>query len=159
MRVVEFLLATAHTLTAAVWLGAMAYSIAVVQPRAARLLDAERYEELAATLAAGARWTVLAMSGVLALSGGWLATRLADRRTTPAWTTVIAVKGGLWLVALAVFAYVSWRLWPRRVFALPAELPRLYRTFRRAAWTLIAIVAGEAVLGVAAGTLFAAPPG
>jgi putative copper export protein len=47
----------AHLAAAAVWLGGMAYSLAIVQPRARRFLGggAEPYEGFATALAAGAR--------------------------------------------------------------------------------------------------------
>lgn len=55
-------LGATHAGAAAIWLGAMAYSLAVVQPRAAALFDEpEEYERLAVALAAGARWKVLAL--------------------------------------------------------------------------------------------------
>jgi hypothetical protein len=56
----------------------------------------------------------------------------------------------LLLVALAIFAWVSWRLWPRRIFALPEELPAVLRAFRVAATTLLSLVAIQFVLGVLA---------
>jgi hypothetical protein len=95
------------------------------------------------------------MGGVLAVTGGGLAAvaMAGDHRPGAGWTAVIVAKAVLLALAMAVFAYVSWRLWPRRVFALPAELPRLYRVFRRAAYTMIVMVGAEIVLGVAARTL------
>lgn len=154
MSIVTFLLAVAHAATGAVWLGAMAYSVAVVQPRARRLLGGERFEELATTLAAGARWTVLGMSAVLALTGGGLvAAAYVGGSPGAGWLGVVAAKTALLLAALAIFGYVSWRLWPARLFALPAELPRIHRTFRRSAYALIALTGTNLVLGVAAHTL------
>jgi hypothetical protein len=131
----------------------MCYSIAVVQPRAARLLGAARYEEFAATLAHGARWTVIGMCAALALTGAGLVAIAAADRPSAGWVAVMIAKTILLLAALAAFANVSWRLWPKRVFALPAELPRLHRAFTRTASTLIAVVGAEIVLGVAARTL------
>ena len=83
-----------HNVLAAVWLGAMAYSLVVVQPRAARLLAAP-----------------------------------------------------------GVFGRVSWRLWPRRIFALAEEVPALQRSFRIAATALLALVVTQFVLGAVAVTL------
>jgi hypothetical protein len=75
--VIEAILAIIHVATAAVWVGAMAYSLTVVQPRAERLLG-ERYEAFAAELAAGARWKVLGLAAVLGASGaGLVAVELA----------------------------------------------------------------------------------
>ena len=70
---------------AAVWLGAMVHSLAVVQPRAQRFLgSAERYEAFAAELAAGARWKVLGLCGALGASGIALtAMEVSARRAPP----------------------------------------------------------------------------
>lgn len=155
MSFLGFAVAAAHVAVGAVWLGAMTYSIAVVQPRAARLLGRDRFEELAVTLAAGARWTVLAMCAATALTGAGLAGLVyADGRPGAAWIGAVAAKTALLLATVAVFGYVSWRLWPARLFALPAELPGLHRAFKRAAYVLIGLVGANLVLGVAAHTLF-----
>jgi hypothetical protein len=45
---------------------------------------------------------------------------------------------------------VSWRGWPARVFALPAELPALHRRFRRVALVMTGLVGAAFVLGVVA---------
>ena len=150
MSALEAALAAIHVAVAAVWLGAMVYSLAVVQPRAARVLgSAERYEELAAELAAGARWKVLAMCATLGASGGGLvAVELAEADDpSAAWVALVAAKGGLLAVAVALFAHVSWRLWPARLFAPPAELAAVQRHFRRVAVALTAVVAAALVLG------------
>lgn len=147
------LLVLAHAGIAAIWLGAMAYSLLVVQPRAERYLgDPQRYEEFAATLAAGARWKVLGMMAALGLTGAGLVWLGAAGEPVPSawWITLVAVKGVLLAVSLALFWFVSWRLWPRRLFALPAELPALRRRFRLVAIALTATVAANFALGVLA---------
>ena len=150
----ELLAGAAHVLVAAVWLGAMAYSLAVVQPRAARFLaDERRTEELAAVLAAGARRKVLAVVALLALSGVALVLLAPEGERTGGWWALIAVKAALLASALAVFAYVSWRLWPARLFAGAEELPAVQRRFRAAAAALIALVAAGTLLGVTADSL------
>jgi hypothetical protein len=153
MALVHFALAAAHVIVAAIWLGAMCYSIAVVQPRAARLLGFGRYEEFAATLANGARWIVIGMCAALALTGARLVALAAADRPSSGWVAVMIAKIVLLVVALGAFANVSWRPWPKRVFALPEELPRIHRAFTWTAYTLIAVVGTEIFLGVAARTL------
>jgi uncharacterized membrane protein len=150
--VVGFLALSAHLLAAAGWFGAMAYSLAVVQPRSARFLgDDRRSEAFAVELAAGARYSVLALIAVLAISGAVL-TVDADSQGT-AWWVLVALKAVLLVAATALFAVVSWHLWPRRLFAPAAELPALRARFRRIPAVLTALVAAEIVLGAAAGTL------
>jgi hypothetical protein len=149
------LLLIVHLLVAAIWFGAMGYSLGVVQPRARRFFadTPQTYEDLAVTLAAGARWKVIGIMAVLAASGLAL-TAVADASTrTGWWWALIAAKAGLLLVALVVFWHVSWRMWPRRIFALPQEQPAHQRAFLRVGWTL-ALLAGTAIaLGAAAATL------
>src|SRR3954471_21741298 len=114
----------AHLSAAATWLGGMVYSLAIVQPRARRVLaSADRYEGLAVAVGAGARRGVLALIGLLAASGaGLVAVEIAGARDPGAlWAVLVAVKAVLLMAATTVFAHVSWRLWPARLFALPAE--------------------------------------
>jgi hypothetical protein len=137
----EPVLVLVHVGVAAGWLGAMAYSLLVVQPRAERYAG-DDYEQFAAVLAAGARWPVVAMMAALALSGAGLVV-VADQAL---W--VVVVKSALLAVSVALFWYVSWRLWPRRLFALPSELPAIRRRFRLVAYGLLATVGLSFVLGV-----------
>ena len=135
----------------AVWLGAMAYSLAVVQPRTARFFAARPRdrERFAVELAAGARRPVLAAVGLLAASGAGLVVAEDGARAT-GWWTLIALKAAGLCAAAGLFAYVSWRLWPARLFAGPDELEAHWRRFTRSAAALTAIVALEFVLGAAA---------
>ncbi len=147
-----FVLAAAHLLLAAVWFGAMAYSVVVVQPKLLHYFGSpQRAEEPATYVAAGARWKVVGVITALAITGAGLTILDGDR---PAWWwALIGAKIGLLGVASVLFWYVSWRMWPRRVFALPAETPGWQAAFRRAGWTLITLVGAAMVLGVAARTL------
>lgn len=124
----------------------MLYSLFVVQPRAAATLDDP--EPLSVALAAGARWKVVAMCALLAASGAGLI--LAEDGPPAAWTVLAAIKAALLIAALALFAHVSWRMWPARLFALPAELPAHRRHFRAMALGLTAIVGVAFVLGTVA---------
>ena len=146
------LLVIVHTGVAAIWLGAMTYSLLIVQPRARRWLgDPQRYEEFAATIAAGARWKVLGMIAAVALSGAGLALLAVDGgRPDAAWTVLIVAKVALLAVSLGLFWFVSWRLWPRRLFALESELPPLRRRFDLVAVSLTGTVAAAFLLGLLA---------
>lgn len=150
MTLARFGLLVVHVLVGAVWLGAMAYSLAVLQPRLRRFFaDPSSGEEVATFLAAGARWKVIAMIGLLAATGGGLvaAEGWHDSRW---WQLAVIAKAVLLLVALAFFCWVSWRLWPARIFALPAEIPRWQRRFDLVGVVLIGLVGAEFVLGIAA---------
>src|SRR5262245_790101 len=100
----------------------MAYSLAVVQPRLPRALpDPSRAEEVYRELAAGNRWRVVGLIATLAVSGAALAA--VHRGGSVVWWLAVAAKAALLAAASVLFWWVSWRGWPRRLFALPAELP------------------------------------
>jgi hypothetical protein len=153
MTVLRAILTTVHAGTAAIWLGAMLYSLLIVQPRASSLLG-KGYERLAAQLAAGARWKVIAMIGVLAASGFGLVALDAGGKPT-SWVGLMVAKTILLIAALALFAHVSWRLWPQRIFALPMELLGVQSSFRRTALLLTALVATAFALGTIADAIAA----
>lgn len=141
------LLLLAHAGVGAVWLGSMSYSLFVVQPRVGRRLrEPERAEDLYRELAAGNRWRVVALITTLAVSGLGLLALPAHRST--AWWLLIAAKSALLLVAAGLFWWVSWRGWPRRIFARPAELPAIQRRFRQVAIALSAVIGVAFALGV-----------
>jgi hypothetical protein len=134
-----------HAGLAAVWLGGMAYSLTVVQPKVARFFaaDDDRQEEFAALIAQGNRWKVIGLIAALAGSGAviWVMDDHDD-------VAAHAVKASLLAVTTAIFWYVSWRHWPRRVFALPDERPALRRRLRTLAWTMTVLIGAAFVIGV-----------
>jgi hypothetical protein len=139
-----------HAGVGAVWLGSMVYSLGVVQPRIGRLFgEPARAEEVYRELAAGNRWRVLVLIVVLAGSGAGLAALQADGRAAW-WWALTGAKAALAIAAAACFWWVSWRGWPARVFALPAELPALHRRFRRVALVMTWLVGAAFVLGIVA---------
>ncbi len=154
MTFARFLLGGLHTGVAAAWLGAMLYSLFVVQPRArSHLGSPAAFEALALALAAGARWKVLGLIAALAGSGiGLTAVEVAtvDGAVAGGWLALMATKAVLLVAATAVFAAVSWRLWPARLFTPPSELAAVQDRFRGVALALIGLVAGALVAGVAA---------
>lgn len=124
-----------HAGVGALWLGAMAYSLFVVQPRL-------RDEDTQRQLAHGNRWPVTGMIALLWLSGALLVALHPGR-----WP-FMAAKALLLAGASALFWWVSWRAWPRRVFALPEELPALQRRFRLVALLMFGLVGAAYALGV-----------
>ncbi|MGI5237316.1 hypothetical protein [Dactylosporangium sp. CA-139066] len=132
------LFVTVHLALAAAWSGAMGYSLLVVQPKAERFFKDrgdEQYEDFLLVMAHGNRWKVVPLIGALLLTGA-----LARM-----WYLLPP-----YIVAATVFAEVSWRHWPARVFALPAERPALRRGLRRRAWTMTVLVGGAFLTGLAA---------
>lgn len=149
VRIATFVLVLAHLGIGGLWLGAMAYSLAVVQPRLGRMFGGPAgVEDAYRELAAGNRWRVVGMLAVLGGSGAALVLLAGPRPL--GWWLLITLKTLLYAGAAALFWWVSWRGWPRRVFALPDELPALQQRFRRVAIALAACVGTAFVLGVAA---------
>jgi Flp pilus assembly protein TadB len=140
-----------HAGLAAAWVGGMAYSLFVVQPKLKKFFgpDQEAREALTAVIASGNRYKVLALIGAIALTGVVLLLLDHDH-----WW-IHLVKAVLLLVATAIFWYVSWRHWPRRVFATATERPALQRQLYLLAGTMLVLTATAFALGIAAAHLSA----
>jgi hypothetical protein len=150
---VPFLLILVHLGVGALWLGSMAYSLFVVQPRIARAVpDPVRAEELYRELGAGNRWRVVGLIAALGGSGALLLLFVYSGHSALWWVAVMG-KVALLAAASGLFWWVSWRGWPRRVFALPAELPGEQARFRRVALAMTGLVGLAFGLGVAAAHL------
>jgi uncharacterized membrane protein len=141
------LVAVIHAGLAAAWVGGMVYSLFVVQPKLQRFFgpDEDSREALTAVIASGNRWKVLALVAVIAATGLALLW-LVD---THWW--IHAIKATLLLIATGRF--VSWRHWPRRIFATAAERPALQRQLRRLATTMLGLAGTAFALGVAVAQL------
>jgi Flp pilus assembly protein TadB len=143
------LIAVIHAGLAAAWVGGMAYSLFVVQPKLRRFFGPEEdsREALTAVIASGNRWKVLGLVAVVAATGLALLW-LVD---THLW--IHAIKAVLLLVATGIFWFVSWRHWPRRIFATAAERPALQRQLRMLATIMLGLAGTAFALGVAAAYL------
>ncbi len=138
-----------HLGVAVAWLGSMGYSLFVVAPRIRRVLpDPVRAEEIYRELGAGNRWPVVGLIAVLALSG--LGLIIVHDGPSYGWWLAVTAKALLLVAASGLFWWVSWRGWPRRIFALPAELPAEQVRFRRVALGMTGLVALAFLLGVVA---------
>jgi Flp pilus assembly protein TadB len=143
---VSTLVAIIHAGLTAAWVGGMAYSLFVVQPKLKKFFgpDEDSREALTAVIASGNRWKVLGLIAVIAITG--LILLLLDDHH---WW-IHAVKAVLLLTATAIFWYVSWRHWPRRVFATSTERPTLQRQLRILATVMLALAGLAFALGIAA---------
>ena len=127
--------AVVHLTIAATWLGSMAYSLGVVQPKVTRFFpDEERREEFLLVLAHGNRWRVVALVGALMASAA--VTMVTWSRVAAAYAVALV----FYAAAAAVFVNVSWRHWPARVFAVRAELEGFRRRLRVQAWAMLVLV-------------------
>lgn len=135
-----------HHLSAAAWFGALVYRTFFVDPKATRFFrGSAEYERFSLELANGMRYVVMlalaacGMSGFILVGLKW--------HSSDGWLTLIAGKTGLWLVAIALFGYISWVYWPRRVFAIEVEWPRIRRQGFILAITMIAVAGSGFILG------------
>jgi Flp pilus assembly protein TadB len=146
---VQVVLLLVHVGVGALWWGSMAYSLFVVQPRLGRMVvDPGRVEDAQRELAQGNRWPVVGLIAVLWLSGLGL---VLVETGAGWWWAGVAVKAGLLGAATGLFWWVSWRGWPRRVFALTDELPGLRRRFRAVALAMFGLVGAALATGVLLG--------
>ncbi|MEU8226341.1 hypothetical protein [Kribbella sp. NPDC048915] len=139
-------LALVHVGVAAAWVGGMAYSLFVVQPKVKRFFaaDGDGREAFTMVIASGNRWKVVGLIAVIALTGaGLLVIDHAD------WQ-IHVVKGVLLLIATGIFWYVSWCHWPQRVFATTAELPKFQSRLVTLATTMLGLAGTAFALGVVA---------
>ena len=133
-----------HQLSAAAWFGALVYRAFFVEPKAARFFQGSaEYERFSLELAHGMRYVVMLALAACALTG-FILIGLKENSSN-AWWTLIAGKTGLWIAALILFAYISWVFWPRRVFAIEREWPKIRRQGFILAVTMIA-VAGSIIV-------------
>ncbi|ADB29594.1 hypothetical protein Kfla_0471 [Kribbella flavida DSM 17836] len=140
------LIVVLHAGLAAAWVGGMAYSLFVVQPKLTRFFGADREtrEALTATIASGNRWKVLGLIAAIGASGLVLLILSTDQ-----WALHLT-KAVLLLAATAIFWYVSWRHWPRRIFATSTELPALQARLRLLATAMLGLTGTAFALGVVA---------
>ncbi|MFI5912973.1 hypothetical protein [Dactylosporangium sp. NPDC051541] len=131
------LFTTIHLALAAAWAGAMGYSLVVVQPKAERFFKErgdDDYEDFLLVMAHGNRWKVVPLIAALLVTAGLSGQYLAIP---------------VYLLAAGIFANVSWRHWPARVFALPAERPAFRRRLRVQAWAMTVLAGGAFLTGLA----------
>jgi putative copper export protein len=147
--VLDQIAAAVHMLSAAAWFGALVYRAFFVEPKAQKFFtDGAGYERFSLDLAHGMRYVVLLALFTCGLSGFIL----VGLRWSPAdgWLVLMAGKATLWAVAFALFAYISWVFWPRRVFAAAADWPAVRRQGAALALVMIGIAGLGFVMGQAA---------
>jgi uncharacterized membrane protein len=135
-------LAVIHVGAAVQFLGSMIYSVFVARPAAERFFadDPHALNTFQITLAHGGRPKVAATLAVLLLSGiGMLA---VDDELDATDVAFVVIKSVGYVAIVVAFWYMSFKLWPRRVFALPEDMPPIMKRFvvsvvvtMSAAWT------------------------
>ncbi|WP_280397097.1 hypothetical protein [Nocardia carnea] len=153
--VVTNLFAVIQTLFLAVWFGSMVYSIVVVQQFQFTAEDPEEYEEVGQMMADGSRQRILRLAIIAGIAGAVAAMSRAMDTPAPsgAWVALMAVKVVLYIGAVTAFAIQSWRIWPKRIFALPGEMPGIRRTFFALSLTMAVLLGAILAIDVVAASL------
>jgi hypothetical protein len=145
------ILEAVHTAALASWFGCMCYSVMFVQRHPMRAREPAVWEVFVTEMVHGVRWVVMGTMAVLFPS--WVALivlRLVTQGADPLYLSLVAVKSSLLIAVVLLFVYVSWHLWPLRIFALDDELPPIDRKFINASQGLVMALGGALVLGVVA---------
>jgi uncharacterized membrane protein len=151
ITVASLTLTVLHSLAGAAWVGAMFYSAMVLQPKAqAYFQRPEAFEQFISAISSGARWKVLTAFAMVGASGIAMVLIEAQRQPSPLWSMLVGGKLVLYLIALAVFVYASWRLWPARILASSEEIPIIQHRFRRIGQIMLCLIGLSFVLGLVA---------
>lgn len=146
MSPLERLLLAAHLFSGAAWFGALVYRTFFVDPKALKFFAQRReYSAFSLHLADGMRTVVMLALLTSGLSGfALLGLRWSDDAL---WQMRMATKAGIWLVAFALFVYISWVYWPRRLFATASEERGLRLQGLALSLTMIALAGLGMLLG------------
>lgn len=146
-----FLLHLAHVWVWALYFGSLTYIYARLFPDMRRWLASdERFETFSLVTGDRLRWWIFGVLAAAGVTGGGLVLLRPRAGVSGAWWTLVAMKTALWLVTLLVYAYVSYVMWPRRVFVAAADRHAEQRRFLRVAVILIVLQVGQLVLGALA---------
>lgn len=147
------LVAAVHGLGGGIWIGAVAFNLFVLTPRARAWFRKEgEHEDFVFSIVHGLRWPVLAGALSVVGTGIWRWRGAIEQMPAP-WATLMVAKLACAVTTLALFAWVTLRLWPRRAFATEEELPGIRRLFFRVGVGIVASNTLAAALGVLAGEL------
>jgi hypothetical protein len=146
MTLLDQALSAIHLLSSAAWFGALIYRAFFVDPKASRFFGGgAEFERFSLDLAHRMRYVVLAALLTCGLSGfALIGLRWSANE---GWLGLMAAKAGLWAIAAALFAYISWVFWPRRVFSDAVQWPAVRRQGAVLAFAMIGIAAIGLVLG------------
>ena len=142
-----------HGIGGGVWIGAVAFNLFVLTPRArAWFAEDGAHEDFVFSVVHGLRWPVLV--GAIAVVGTGLFRWWQQRAmASSAWSALMAAKMACAAVSVSLFFFVTLRLWPKRLFATEAELPRIRRVFFVVGVGIVAANLAAAALGVWAAQL------
>lgn len=140
-----------HVWTWGIYLGSVTYIYFRLFPDIRQWLESEdRFEEFSLVTGDGLRWWIYGALIAAGVSGVALVVLQPRGSLSSWWWTLIALKAALLLATLAVYTYVSYVMWPRRVFVALADRPAEQQRFFRIALLLMSLLIGQVLLGAAA---------
>lgn len=107
----------------------------------------ERFETYSLVTGHGLRWWIVGAIGLAATTGVALVAIRPRPASDTAFWALVSLKAGLLVATLAVYTYVSYVMWPRRVFVAAEDRPAEQRRFLRVAHLLMALLAAQAMAG------------
>lgn len=147
----SLLLRVVHVWTWALYCGSITYLYFRLFPDMRRWLGSDdRFEEFSLVTGDGLRWWIFGALVAAGVTGGGLVLLRPRADSGSLWWALVALKAALFVVTVAVYAHVSYVMWPRRVFVSIAERPAEQRRFFRVALILMACLIGQLLLGALA---------
>lgn len=150
-RMVTAVLEAVHTIALASWFGCMCYSVMFVQKHPMRAREPQVWENFVTEMVHGVRWIVMGTTAVILPT--WIALivlHAATQGADPLWLTLVIVKSLVLIGVMLLFVYMSYHLWPLRIFALPEEIPSLDKRFMATSQGLVSTLGAAIILGVVA---------
>jgi|GEM_PF-5810613 len=137
-----------HGLIGACWLGSIFYSATILNPKTPHLLEGDRAEDFLLKITHGNRRRIIASYCAVLVTGIALLFGKQEHWGNQDWIWINAIKVGFSILYIAVFSYVSWYVYPWRVFASREELPLYRRKNTQLRWMMFLCVAINFILGV-----------
>jgi hypothetical protein len=146
----ETLVRVLHVLVGGAFFGACFFSLTVLHRRGPQLFETrEAFARFVAGITHGNRQRGLTTLAVTVLTGALLGALMwSEKGSQEAWLALLTAKALVSVGFLGVFAYVSWRLWPARVFAVGDEIAALQRKGNGLRLTMCVLLGLAMVLGV-----------
>lgn len=150
MTVLALVFGVVQVLTIGGWYGCQIYSVTLVQRHPWMDSDSAYYEDFMCALARNTRWIIFGVLGAALPS--WIGEIVVRSLlgVGPLWILLAVVKSVLLVFAIGCFAYLSWHVWPLRIFALPDELPAVRRRFWWTSALVMVSLGGVLAVGVVA---------
>ncbi|MBM73819.1 MAG: hypothetical protein CMK59_00345 [Proteobacteria bacterium] len=138
-----------HSFVAACWLGSIFYSATILNPKTPLYLSDDESEEFLLKITHGNRYRILGSYSAVLLTGIVLLFLQRERLNQDLWMWIIVTKTLFSIAYICIFYWVSWVVYPWRIFASKEERPKYRRKNTILRWLMFSCVAICFVLGIA----------